>query len=77
MDVREKWAQLGLNQRPLACKASALPLSYAPGPAGSAAEHGTLPGYRPGAPANGRGAQSARLARMAATACSVAQSHPA
>ena len=24
------WAQLGLNQRPLACEASALPLSYAP-----------------------------------------------
>src|ERR1035437_10177308 len=24
----EKWAQLGLNQRPLACEASALPLSY-------------------------------------------------
>src|SRR5271157_5349891 len=24
------WAQLGSNQRPLACKASALPLSYAP-----------------------------------------------
>jgi hypothetical protein len=26
------WAQLGSNQRPLACKASALPLSYAPWP---------------------------------------------
>jgi hypothetical protein len=26
------WAQLGSNQRPLACKASALPLSYAPSP---------------------------------------------
>jgi hypothetical protein len=25
-----KWARLGLNQRPLACEASALPLSYAP-----------------------------------------------
>ena len=25
-----RWAQLGLNQRPLACEASALPLSYAP-----------------------------------------------
>ena len=25
-----EWAQLGLNQRPLACEASALPLSYAP-----------------------------------------------
>src|SRR5690242_9139530 len=25
------WARLGSNQRPLACKASALPLSYAPG----------------------------------------------
>src|ERR1700733_11511171 len=27
------WARLGLNQRPLACEASALPLSYAPVPA--------------------------------------------
>src|SRR5438067_10205112 len=26
-----KWARLDLNQRPLACEASALPLSYAPG----------------------------------------------
>ena len=25
------WARLGSNQRPLACEASALPLSYAPG----------------------------------------------
>ena len=25
-----EWARLGLNQRPLACEASALPLSYAP-----------------------------------------------
>ena len=24
------WARLDLNQRPLACEASALPLSYAP-----------------------------------------------
>jgi hypothetical protein len=24
------WARLGSNQRPLACEASALPLSYAP-----------------------------------------------
>ena len=24
------WAQLGLNQRPLRCQRSALPLSYAP-----------------------------------------------
>src|SRR5690606_34239842 len=28
--VRGWWARLGSNQRPLACKASALPLSYAP-----------------------------------------------
>src|SRR2546430_6579576 len=28
------WARLGSNQRPLACKASALPLSYAPRNAG-------------------------------------------
>src|SRR5207253_3082143 len=28
------WARLGSNQRPLACEASALPLSYAPGAAG-------------------------------------------
>ncbi len=27
------WAQLGLNQRPLPCEDSALPLSYAPVPA--------------------------------------------
>jgi hypothetical protein len=27
-----EWARLGSNQRPLACEASALPLSYAPGP---------------------------------------------
>src|SRR3954454_82181 len=26
-----EWARLGSNQRPLACEASALPLSYAPG----------------------------------------------
>jgi hypothetical protein len=26
----EEWARLGSNQRPLACEASALPLSYAP-----------------------------------------------
>jgi hypothetical protein len=26
-----EWAHLGLNQGPLACEASALPLSYAPG----------------------------------------------
>jgi hypothetical protein len=26
-----RWARLDLNQRPLACEASALPLSYAPG----------------------------------------------
>lgn len=25
-----QWARLGLNQRPLACEASALPLSYEP-----------------------------------------------
>ena len=29
-----RWARLGLNQRPLACEASALPLSYAPGGGG-------------------------------------------
>ncbi len=28
--VGSKWAQQDLNLRPLACKASALPLSYAP-----------------------------------------------
>jgi hypothetical protein len=41
------WAQLGSNQRPLACKASALPLSYAP----FAARRGNLrltgPAYLP------------------------------
>jgi hypothetical protein len=30
-----EWAQLVSNQRPLACKASALPLSYAPAPTAS------------------------------------------
>ena len=29
-----EWARLGSNQRPLACEASALPLSYAPSTAG-------------------------------------------
>ena len=29
----EWWARLGLNQRPPACEADALPLSYAPAPA--------------------------------------------
>ena len=29
--ARDEWARLGSNQRPLACEASALPLSYAPG----------------------------------------------
>src|SRR6476620_3517697 len=28
---RSRWAHLGSNQGPLACEASALPLSYAPG----------------------------------------------
>ncbi len=28
---KRRWARLGSNQRPLACEASALPLSYAPG----------------------------------------------
>ena len=28
--MQEWWAHLGLNQGPLACQASALPLSYAP-----------------------------------------------
>ena len=34
-----RWARLGSNQRPLACEASALPLSYAPGCSGDS----TLP----------------------------------
>src|SRR6476646_5338774 len=29
-DFDREWARLGSNQRPLACEASALPLSYAP-----------------------------------------------
>ena len=28
--LKEWWARLGLNQRPLRCQRSALPLSYAP-----------------------------------------------
>jgi hypothetical protein len=31
-DVRPEWARLGSNQRPPACEAGALPLSYAPRP---------------------------------------------
>src|SRR5439155_10978474 len=30
-EAQPAWARLGSNQRPLACEASALPLSYAPG----------------------------------------------
>ncbi len=29
-NARQVWARLGLNQRPPACEADALPLSYAP-----------------------------------------------
>ena len=31
LEAIPSWAHLGLNQGPLACEASALPLSYAPG----------------------------------------------
>jgi hypothetical protein len=38
--IRFLWAHQGSNLGPLACKASALPLSYAPGPPGTAGEDG-------------------------------------
>src|SRR5947207_2647972 len=37
-----KWARLVSNQRPLACEASALPLSYAPGRWGSVGRSGEV-----------------------------------
>jgi hypothetical protein len=39
-----EWAHLGLNQGPLACEASALPLSYAPG---TRAQNSRYPGRCP------------------------------
>lgn len=41
----EWWARLGLNQRPPACEADALPLSYAPEPVTApwTKQHLTLP----------------------------------
>lgn len=43
------WARLGLNQRPLACEASALPLSYAPDPkSGSGCLRGGAGGVKVG-----------------------------
>lgn len=41
------WAHLGSNQGPLACEASALPLSYAPGRAKASAAPGTVPRMAP------------------------------
>ena len=41
----KQWAQVGSNHRPLACKASALPLSYAPVPPSSIPQD---PGRQPG-----------------------------
>ncbi len=40
------WAHLGSNQGPLACEASALPLSYAPGRLKGSAALGTVPAWR-------------------------------
>src|SRR5215471_7795882 len=49
-DIRKKWAHLDLNQGQLACKASALPLRYAPAstPVGATALSvpGTLPAVK-------------------------------
>ena len=39
-----RWARLGSNQRPLACEASALPLSYAPGRGDHCRRSAILPG---------------------------------
>jgi hypothetical protein len=39
------WARLGSNQRPPACEADALPLSYAPVPVSALGQIGILP-YR-------------------------------
>jgi hypothetical protein len=70
------WAQLGSNQRPLACKASALPLSYAP----PAARRGNLgvtdvtgPAYLPLRPAR-RSRQTGR--RPAAKRCQAGLTDP-
>src|SRR6516162_2260059 len=38
--TRNPWAQVGSNHRPLACKASALPLSYAPWAPAAGDRHG-------------------------------------
>ena len=46
IDCRDEWAQLGSNQRPPACEAGALPLSYAPRGAQSSARP-LLPSTRP------------------------------
>jgi acyl-CoA thioester hydrolase len=43
--VADWWARLGLNQRPLACEANALPLSYAPAPNRATASKYTGLGY--------------------------------
>src|SRR5439155_8347974 len=42
------WARLVLNQRPLACEASALPLSYAPGDSEGYHRRRSWPGHENG-----------------------------
>ncbi len=42
-----QWAHLGSNQGPLACEASALPLSYAPGARKGIAALGTFRAWLP------------------------------
>ena len=66
--IRFLWAHQGSNLGPLACKASALPLSYAPGPPGGADEDG-IPARVP-AP-DGSGVRGTPLRRGTATSISV------
>src|SRR5262245_21841231 len=44
--LSETWAHLGSNQGPLACEASALPLSYAPGSAKASGARSGRPDWR-------------------------------
>ena len=59
------WAQVGSNHRPLACKASALPLSYAPGVPAGASGRIYLSGRLP---ANARSGRSTTLTARAIVA---------
>src|SRR5262245_60728132 len=54
--LRSEWARLGSNQRPPACKAGALPLSYAPDAATAGAVQFEVPPAR--VPADGAGVRT-------------------